>query len=54
LSVRYIDEKLIKADIYLYDGGKDNLGDGIDSAAVRHHFEQSKKDIYIAYKGVSL
>jgi hypothetical protein len=50
VSVRYEAEGLIKADIFIYDLGKTNLGTGLKSPAVPSHFQQVKGDIYTAEK----
>ena len=50
VSVRYEGEPLIKADIFIYDRGKTNLGTGLKSPAVPSHFQQVKGDIYTAEK----
>jgi hypothetical protein len=48
--IRYGDEGLIKGDIFVYDLGKKNLGSGLQSPAVKTHFEQVKGDIYAMEK----
>jgi hypothetical protein len=50
VSVRYGGELLIKADIFIYDLGKTNLGTGLKSPVVPSHFQQVKGDIYTAEK----
>jgi hypothetical protein len=50
VSVRYEGEPLVKADIFIYDLGKKNLGTGLKSPAVQPHFRQVKWDIYTAEK----
>ena len=50
VSVRYEGEPSIKADIFIYDLGKTNLGTGIESPAMLPHFQQVKGDIYTAEK----
>jgi hypothetical protein len=36
---------LIKADIFIYDLGKSNLGTGLQSPALTTHFDQVKDDL---------
>jgi len=46
VCVRYQGKDLVKADIFIYDLGKQNLGSGLDSPEMRPHFEQVQQDIY--------
>jgi hypothetical protein len=50
VCIRYGEEGLIKGDIFIYDLGKKNLGSGLQSPAVKTHFEQVKGDIYAMEK----
>jgi hypothetical protein len=50
VSVRYEGEPSIKADIFMYDLGKSNLGTGLQSPAMQSHFQQVKGDIYAGEK----
>lgn len=50
VSVRYEGEPSIKADIFIYDLGKTDLGTGLESPAMLPHFQQVKGDIYTAEK----
>jgi hypothetical protein len=45
VCVRYEEEGLIKADIFIYDLGKNNLGTGLESPALTRHFDQVKGDL---------
>lgn len=50
VCIRYGEEGLIKADIFIYDLGEKNLGSGLQSPAVKMHFDQVKGDIYAMEK----
>ena len=50
VCIRYGDKGLIKADIFIYDLGKKDLGRGLQSPAVTRHFHQVKGDIYTMEK----
>lgn len=50
VSVRYDGEDSLKADIFIYDMGEKILGTGLQSPAVREHFQQVKGDIYTGEK----
>ena len=45
VCIRYAGEGLIKADIFIYDLGKKNLGTGLQSPALTAHFDQVKGDL---------
>lgn len=45
VCIRYGEEGLIKADIFIYDLGKKNLGTGLQSPALTTHFDQVKGDL---------
>ena len=45
ICIRYGEEGLIKADIFIYDLGKKNLGTGLQSPALATHFDQVKGDL---------
>lgn len=57
ISVRYSAPGFLKADVYVYDGGMENLGTGIGSADIRPHFKELQDVLSIfekqgKYKGV--
>jgi hypothetical protein len=45
VCIRYAGEGLIKADIFIYDLGRKNLGTGLQSPALIPHFDQVKGDL---------
>jgi hypothetical protein len=45
VCIRYGGEGLIKADIFIYDLGEKDLGTGLQSPALKTHFDQVKGDI---------
>ena len=42
VKIRYAGANGIKIDVYIYDGGKKNLGTGAESEAVKSHFAEVK------------
>ena len=53
ISIRYSNPGFFKADVYVYNGGKDNLGTGIAAADVKPHFQEVQEALNVMQKRAS-